>query len=97
MYKVSCTKFVEITISNRETKLFQPKVNWVEKLKIPSISNLTYLKRILAIWKITPVLSIPKKGFDTSFTFRETSSYEVINLMKTLSIKKACQNTDIPA
>lgn len=40
-------------------------------------------------------MNIKSKGFNTSFTFRETNSNEIIKLNKTLNINSACQNTDI--
>ena len=33
------------------------------------------------------IVNIKRRGFDTSFTFRETNSNEVIKLIKTLNIK----------
>ena len=35
-------------------------------------------------------------GFETSFSFREANSNEVIKLIETLNINKVCQNADIP-
>ena len=42
------------------------------------------------------ITNIKSKGFDTSFTFRDTSFIEVIKLIKTLNIKRASQKTDVP-
>ena len=42
------------------------------------------------------VLYILKSGSDTSFIFRDINGNEVIKVIKTLNISKACQNTDIP-
>ena len=42
------------------------------------------------------ITNIESKGFDASFTFRDTSSSKVIKLFKTLIVKKASQETDIP-
>ena len=36
------------------------------------------------------------KSFDTNFTFRNTSSSEVIELIKTLNVKNASEKSDIP-
>ena len=38
-------------------------------------------------------VNIKRKDTGKSFTFRETNSNEVIKLIKTLNINKACQNT----
>ena len=71
--------------------------NAVEKLKFLNISNFTQNenndshKEALSYFENHPsIVNIKRKGFDTSFTFRETNSNEV-----TLNINKACQNTDI--
>ena len=90
-------------------KLFQPIVNWVEYLvpffskavqefKIPSISNFNdSLKEALNYFENhSSIVSIERKCFVTSFTFRETNFNEIIKLIKTLNINKACQNTNIP-
>ena len=75
----------------------------VEQLKIPSISNFMHneincsLKEALSYFENHPgIVNIKRKGFDTSFTFRETNSNEVFKFIKTLNINKACQNADIP-
>ena len=39
---------------------------------------------------------IKSKSFDANFTFRDTSSNEFINLIKTLNVKKVAQKSDIP-
>ena len=55
------------------------------------------LKKALSYFKSHPsIVNIKRKGFNTSFIFRETNSNEVIKLIKTLNINKACQNVDIP-
>ena len=76
----------------------------VDELKIPNISNYKLdntndpLKEALRYFKNHPSIANAKsKGFDASFTFRDTSSGEVINLIKTLNLKEASQKTDIPA
>ena len=63
----------------------------VDELKIRNISN----------YKIDntnhpSITNIKSKSFDTNFTFRDTSSSEVIKLIKTLNVKKASQKSDIP-
>ena len=75
----------------------------VEELKMPSISNFTHnegndsLKEALSYFENHPsIVNIKRKGFDTSFTFKETNSNEIFKLIKILNINKACQNTDIP-
>ena len=76
----------------------------VDELKIPNISNYKLdntndpLKEALRYFKNHPSIANAKsKGFDASFTFRDTSSGEVINLIKTLNLKEASQKTDITA
>ena len=55
------------------------------------------LKKALSYFKShSSIVNIKRKGFNTSFIFRETNSNEVIKLIKTLNINKACQNVDIP-
>ena len=75
----------------------------IEGLKISNISNITHnrsndsLKEELNSFKNqSSILNIKRKGFDKSFTFRETNTNKVIKLIKTLNINKACQNRDIP-
>ena len=41
------------------------------------------------------IKNIKSKSFDTNFIFRDTSSSEVIKLIKTLNVKKASQKSDI--
>ena len=41
------------------------------------------------------IKNIKSKSFDTSFIFSDTSSSEVIKLIKTLNVKKASQKSDI--
>ena len=55
----------------------------VEAVKIPSISNFTHngsndsLKKALSYFENHPsIVNIKRKGFNTSFTFRETNSNE---------------------
>ena len=76
----------------------------VKELKILHISNFTHnesnnsLKEALGYFENCPsIVNIKRKGFNTSFTFKETNFNEVIKFMKTLIINKACQNTDVPA
>ena len=54
------------------------------------------VKKHLTISRITPVLLIERKGFNTSFTFRETNFNDDIKFIKNLILSKACQSTDIP-
>ena len=76
----------------------------IDELKIPNISNYMFdntndpLKEALRYIENHPsIANIKSKGFDTSFSVRDTSSSEVTELIKTLNIKKtAIQNTDIP-
>ena len=42
------------------------------------------------------IRNIKSKSFDTHFPFRDTSSSEIIKLIKTLNVKKASQKSDIP-
>ena len=102
------TKENEIINTTNSCELSQVFSNFfskaVEQLKIPSISNFMHneincsLKEALSYFENHPgIVNIKRKGFDTSFTFRETNSNEVFKLIKTLNINKACQNADIPA
>ena len=76
----------------------------IDELKIPNISNYMFdstndpLKEALKYIENHPsIANIKSRGFDTSFSFRNTSPSEVIKLIKTLNIKKAdIQKTDIP-
>ena len=75
----------------------------VDELKIPNISNYKIdntndsLKEALRYFEDLPSITNRKsKSFDTNFTFRDTSSSEVIKLIKTLNVKKASQKSDIP-
>ena len=71
----------------------------VEELKMLSISNFTHNESndSLKDFENHPsIVNIKRKGFDTSFTFKETNSNEIFKLIKILNINKACQNTDIP-
>ena len=70
----------------------------VDELKIPNISNYKLdntndpLREELRYFKNHPSIANAKsKGFDASFAFRDTSSGEVINLIKTLNLKEASQ------
>ena len=74
----------------------------VDELKIPNISNYKLdntndpLKEALKHFENHPSITNKKsKAADASFTFRDTSSSEVIKLIKTLNVKKASQKTDI--
>ena len=74
----------------------------VDDLKIPNISNYKLnnandpLKEALRYFENHPsIINIKSKSFDTNFTFRDTSSSEVIKLIKTLNVKKASQKSDI--
>ena len=67
----------------------------VDDLKIPNISNYKLnnandpLKEALRYFENHPsIINIKSKRFDAGFTFRDTSSSEVIKLIKTLNIKK---------
>ena len=82
-----------------------PSFFWktVDELKIPNISNYKLdntndpLKEALRYFENHPsITNIKSKSFDTNFTFRDTSSSEVIKLIKTLNVKKASQKSDIP-
>ena len=75
----------------------------VDELKIPNISNYKLdntndpLKEALRYFENHPsITNIKSKSFDANFTFRDTSSSEVIKLIKTLNVKKASQKSDIP-
>ena len=80
------------TISNDEKlcRIFNnssPKT--VDELKIPNISNYKHyntidpLKEALKYFENhTSITNIESKGFDASFTFRNTSSSEFITLLK---------------
>ena len=54
-----------------------------------------HVKKHLTISRITPVLLIKRKDFNTSFTFRETNFNDDIKFIKNLILSKACQSTDI--
>ena len=76
----------------------------VDELKIPNISNYKVdstndpLKEALKYFENHPsVTNIKSKSFDANFTIRDTSSSEVIKLIKTLNVKKTSQKSDIPA
>ena len=82
-----------------------PSFFWktVDELKIPNISNYKLdnandpLKEALRYFENHPsITNIKSKSFDANFTFRDTSSSEVIKLIKTLNVKKASQKSDIP-
>ena len=67
----------------------------VDELKIPNISNYKLdntndpRKEALRYFENHPsITNIKSKSFDTNFTFRDTSSSEVIKLIKTLNVKK---------
>ena len=75
----------------------------VKELKISSSSNFTHnqsndsLKEALSWFENHPsIVNIKREGFDTSFTFIETNSNEIIKLIKVLNLIKACQITGIP-
>ena len=75
----------------------------VDELKIPNFSNYKLdntndpLKEALKYFENHPsITDIENKSFDANFTFRDTSSSEVIKLIKTLNVKKASQKSDIP-
>ena len=85
---------------NRIFSTFSSKV--VQKLKILSISNYTHnesndsLKETRNYLENQPsIVNIKRKGYNTSFTFRETNFNEFIKFIKTLNISKACHETDI--
>ena len=55
------------------------------------------LKEVLGFFENrATTTNIKSKSFHTNFTFRDTSSSEVIKLMKTLNVKKDSQKSDIP-
>ena len=67
----------------------------VDELKIPNISNYKVdstndpLKEALKYFENHPsVTNIKSKSFDANFTIRDTSSSEVIKLIKTLNVKR---------
>ena len=75
----------------------------VDNLKILNISNYKInntnnpLKEVLGFFENHPTTTnIKRKSFHTNFTFRDTSSSEVIKLMKSLNVKKDSQKSDIP-
>ena len=75
----------------------------VDELKIPNISNYKIdntndpLKEALRYFENHPsITNIKSKSFDANFTFRDTSSSEVIKLIKILNVKKTSQKSDIP-
>ena len=74
----------------------------VDELKITNISNYKLyntndaLKEALRYFENHPsITNIKSESFDINFTFRDTSSGEVIKLIKTLNVKKASQKNDI--
>ena len=74
----------------------------VNELKVRNISNYKLdnnndpLKEALRYFKNHPSITNTKwKNFDEKFTFRDTSSSEVIELIKTLNVKKASQKSVI--
>ena len=75
----------------------------VDKLKILNISNYKLdntndpLKEALKSFENHPsITNIKSKSFDVNFTFKDTSSSEVIKLVKILNVKKGSQKSDIP-
>ena len=75
----------------------------VDVVKSPNISNYKLdntndpLKETHRYFENHPsITNIKSKKFDTNFTFRGTSSSEVIKLIKTLTVKKTSQKSDIP-
>ena len=75
----------------------------VYEFKIPNISNYKLdntndlFKEALRYFENhSSITNMKSKSFDTNFTFRDTSSSEVIKLIKTLNVKKASQKSDIP-
>ena len=42
------------------------------------------------------ITNLKSKNFDVNFTFKDTSSSEVIKMIKKLNVKKASQKSDIP-
>ena len=68
----------------------------VDELKIPNVSNYKLdstndpLKEALKHFENCPsITNINSKSFDANFTIRDTSSSEIIKLIKTLNVKKA--------
>ena len=94
------------TISNNNElcKLFNNcSLKTVDKLKILNISNYKLdntndpLKEALKSFENHPsITNIKSKSFDANFTFKDTSSSEVIKLVKILNVKKGSQKSDIP-
>ena len=94
------------TISNddelcRVFNSFSSKI--VDELKIPNISNYKIdntndpFKEALRYFENHPsITNIKSRSFDINFTFRDTSSSEVIKFIKTLNVKKVSQKSDIP-
>ena len=83
--------------------LFSNKFSKSE-LKIPNISDYKLdntndpLKEALRYFENhLSIRNIKSKCFNTNFTFGDTSSSEIIKLIKTLNVKKASQKIDIPA
>ena len=63
--------------------------------KIPNLND--PLKEALKYFENHPsTTNIKSINFDANFTFRDTSSTEVIKLIKTLNVRKASQKSDIP-
>ena len=67
----------------------------VYEFKIPNISNYKLdntndlFKEALRYFENhSSITNMKSKSFDTNFTFRDTSSSEVIKLIKTLNVKK---------
>ena len=101
-------KTVVPLFSNKFSK--SEKINLTEGNKtisnddeIPNISNYKLdnandpLKKALKYFENHPsIANIKSKSFDARFTFRDTSSSEVIKLIKTRNVRKASQKSDIP-
>ena len=63
---------------------------------IPLPSDSYQVTHIMIFENHPSITNIKSKSFDANFTFRDTSSSEVIKLIKTLNVKKASQKSDIP-
>ena len=99
MWKVTDNRTFRKTV----VPLFSNKFSKSE-LKIPNISNYKLdntndpLKEALRYFENhLSIANIKSKCFNTNFILGDTSSSEVIKLIKTLNVKKASQKTDIPA
>ena len=63
---------------------------------IPLPSHSYQVTHIMIFENHRSITNIKSKSFDANFTFRDTSSSEVIKLIKSLNVKRASQKSDIP-